>query len=111
MIGLQARGKPPCEAQSVFRKRVTTRILRGHRVDQILETHDFRDCRGHFGSRTGPERCQDLAGSVFAEQPVAKIANCKMADGSERGGIMLVRDEPRNLIRFIGNHGLNEEGL
>ncbi len=90
MIGLQARGKPPGEPQRVPEARDHPN-LGGHRY-QVLETHDFRDCCGHFRSQSGPERRQDLAGSVFAEQPVAKIANCKMRDGGERRGVVPIDD-------------------
>ena len=91
MIRLQARRETPGEPQRVAEPRDHTN-LRGH-SDQVLQPHDLRDGCRHFGRQSRRQRCQNLAGGLFAQQPVAKIADREMSHRRERRGIMLIRDQ------------------
>jgi len=85
----------------VLRKRVTTRIL---------HAHDFRHRRGHLGRESGRERCERFACRVLAQQPVAKIPDGQMRYRRKGSGIVLVNDQARYFVCFIGNQELRKKG-
>ena len=60
MIGLQPRGKPPGQTQRVAKTGDHANL--GRHRDQVLQPHDLRNGRGHFGRQTGRQCRQNLAG-------------------------------------------------
>ncbi len=81
MIGLQARGKAPGQSQRVAKPRDHANL--GRHRDQILQPHDFGNGRRHLGHQPRRQRSQNFASGLFAQQPVAKIANRKVGHGRE----------------------------
>jgi hypothetical protein len=65
MIGLQPRREPPREAQGITEARDHPDL--GGYCHQILQSHDLRHRRGHFGCQPWRERRQNLASSLLAE--------------------------------------------
>ena len=68
---------------------------------EVLNPHQLGDSGGHLGSDPRAMRREHLACCVRAQQPVAKIPNSQMPDGSECGLIMTIEDEPGDLIGFV----------
>ena len=109
VIGLQAHGHTPLEAERVAKA--------GHdldlacREDEILVAHDFGDRGRHLGGDARGYPRKNLGRGFVGEQPIAKGADCHVRHGDEGRRIVAVDDEARHVAAFIGNERLGEEPL
>jgi hypothetical protein len=77
--------------------------------DEVLHTHDLGHGGGHLRRDAGGESGETLGGRVVREKPVAKLADGEVGDGSERGGIVRVADQARDLVGLVRDQGVGEE--
>ncbi len=107
VVGLQAGGHPPAQADGVAKARDHADLLRHQ--DQVLHAHQLGDRGDHF--RRQP-RCQGgQRGFVrrVAEQPVAEIADGEVGDRGEGGRVVAVDDQAGHLVAFVGDQRLVEK--
>ena len=91
VIGLQAHGHVPLEAERVAKAASRRSTLRAAE-DQVLVAHDFGDRGRHLGRDARGEPRENLAGVGFVgEQPIAKLADGHVRHGREGRGIVACR--------------------
>ena len=90
-----------------MRKRVTTRIFAATEIRSCRRI-SFETAAAISGVRPGASAAS-VRPSPVAEQPVAKLAHREMRDRRERGGVVLVADQPRDFVRFVRDHRLVQE--
>ena len=109
MVGLQARGKTPRQADGIAKARHHA-ALGGHQ-HQILDAHELAG-RGHH--LRGQARRQGRQGRRVrggGQQPVAQLAHREGADRRKGLRIVAVHDEPGDLVRLVRHHALRQETL
>ena len=98
MIRLQARGEAARQADRGAEARHHA-DLRGD-GNQVLQAHDFRNGRGHLRRNPRRERGQHGACGLFAEQPIAEIANGQRRHRSESARVVIRDDQPCDFVVF-----------
>ena len=80
-------------------------------ADEVLQAHELGDGGGHLGRDAGRQRRQRFGGGVLGEQPVAELAHGEVRDGGEGGGVVRVADQTGDLVGFVGDKRLGQEGF
>ena len=107
VIGLQADGHAPLEADRVAKPRHHLDLARGE--DEVLVAHDLGCGGGHFRRDAGGEPGQHLGRRCIGQQPIAEVANRHVRDGRECRRIVTVDDEARDVVDVVGDEQLFEE--
>jgi hypothetical protein len=77
--------------------------------DKILHAHQFGDSGSHLRHQAGRKPGERLRIALIREQCVAELAHSKARDGRERGRIVTVKDQSRDLICLVRDERLFEE--
>lgn len=107
VVRLQPRRHTPSEADGIAEPGDDTGLA--CRQHEILRPHDLRDGCRHLWCDTRSHACQHVAVHVVGEEPLAEAADGQVGDRCERGRVVAVHDEARDLVGFVGNEGLLEE--
>ena len=110
MVGLQAHRRAGPGRPIVLRKRVTTRHLRATRIRSWLRI-SLQTAAAISGVMPGAHRGERGFVGGIRQQPVAELADGQVRDRRERGGVVAVDDQARDLVALVGDQRLVEEAL
>ena len=78
---------------------------------EILVAHQLRDRGGNFRRDARRQPLQRRRVRLVREQMIAQLAYRHAGDRSERRRVMRVDDQPRDLVVFVRNERLGQNGL
>jgi hypothetical protein len=110
VVGLQPGGEPAGQAQRAAQPRHDPGAPADR--DQIGVAHQLRRRRHHLGRQPGRQPA-DRGLVPFRrprQEPVAELSDGERGDRRERGGVVGVDDQPRDVVLVVAHHLLLEEG-
>ena len=109
MIGLEPRRHPPRQADGASESGLHPAFLRDQ--DQVLVAHDLAHSRRHLRSYPGADAHQHLGRGQIAQQPVPEVAHGQVGNRLKGPDIVVVENQPGNLILLVGDEGFSQKGL
>jgi hypothetical protein len=107
VVRLQAHRQRPGQAERVA-------VARDHAAlagdeDEVLVAAQFGDGRDHLGGQAGRECGKDIGRRVVREQPLAELSDRQPAHRLERGLVVVVEDQARDLVALVSDQDLLKE--
>ena len=104
VVGLQAGGQPPRQAQRVPKPRHHSALARHQR--QVLHPAKLAHRRHHLRRQARRQGGQGGAVGSVAQQPIPKIPHRQVRHRRKSSAVVAVHNQPRHLVALVRHHSL-----